>query len=236
MKTEKPKEQPKGLHHHIRKHKDKIVFWTLIIVGVIVLYVSFQWLLSLLFSVLQYDPRIWAFYKSMEAIVLERSLPGLFYGSVLCSTFFSGVPVEAFVLYYLGLAFPWWIVMAVAMGGVLVGTLFNYLLGLVIGPRLVKWIVKEHYDSFHRKVERAGGFLIIIFNIIPVFPTDLFSLFLGTIRYNVFKLLFYSFIGRIIQFFLLLLAYKYLILSVGPYVSSWSLEWFIALIKSGFAP
>ena len=95
-------------------------------------------------------------------------------------------------------------------------------------------IIKEKYGVFSRKIGKAGAFIIVIGNILPPFPSDLFSLFTGTVRYGMFRMLFYTVIGRAIQFLLLWLGYTYFVQYAVPYIGTLTPDWFYDLIRSSF--
>ena len=206
-------------------------FWLLVI---LLLYFSLNWLTSEALLLLQAKPAVWAFYKSVEYEIASRSLLGLFIACAVGATFLVAIPVEAVFLFYLGIGYPVLTVFGIALAGILVGDLFNYVVGWLIGPKPVKAIIKEQWGSFERKIGRAGAFIIVIGNILPPFPSDLFSLFTGTVRYGAFRMLFYTVVGRVVQFFLLWLGYKYFILYAGPYMSTLSFQWFANLIRTSF--
>ncbi len=217
------------------EQRKKYLKWGLWTLAILILYFAFQWIVSLILQLLQLNPVVWAVYKSAEEAIVSRSLLGLYYAAASCATFLSALPVEAFFLYYLGLSYPPLVVVLVTLGGVLSGALFNYVVGWIIGPRVIKWFIKEKYDSFHRKVERAGGLIVVIGNIIPFFPCDLFAVFLGTVRYGFLRLLIYTAIGRLLQFGLLWLGYKYFLQYISPYLGTLSWPWLVHLVKSGFS-
>ncbi len=230
-----PKPAPKPKRRLTPEQRKKYLKWGLWILAILILYFAFQWIVSRILALLQLNPVVWAVYKSAEEAIVARSLLGLYYAAASSATFLSALPVEAFFLYYLGLSYPPMIVVLVTLGGVLSGALFNYVVGWLIGPRVIKWFIKEKYDSFHRKVEKAGGLIVVIGNIIPFFPVDLFAVFLGTVRYGFLRLLIYAAIGRLLQFGLLWLGYKYFLQYVSPYLGTLSWPWLVHVIQSGFS-
>ena len=133
--------------------------WLLV---VLLLDFSLNWLTGEALRLLQLNPDVWAFYKSVEYEVASRSLLGLFIACAVGATFLVAIPVEAAFLFYLGIGYPALTVFGIALAGILVGDLFNYVIGWLIGPQRVKAIIKEKRVAFERKIGRAGAFIIVI--------------------------------------------------------------------------
>ena len=218
----------------LSERQRQYIWWGFWIVLILVVYFSLNWLTGEALRLLQVNPDVWAFYKSIEYEIASRSLLGLFIACAIGATFLVAIPVEAAFLFYLGIGYPLLTVFGIALAGILVGDLFNYFIGWLIGPKPVKMIIKEKYGVFSRKIGKAGAFIIVIGNILPPFPSDLFSLFTGTVRYGMFRMLFYTVIGRAIQFLLLWLGYTYFVQYAVPYIGTLTPDWFYDLIRSSF--
>lgn len=215
-----------------RKRYLKWLFWILIAVA---FYFSFGWLRREALLLLQMNPTVWAFYKAIEAEIASRSLLGLFYASFFGALFFIALPVEIIFLYYLGLNYYFVQVLTITLIGNLLGISVDYFIGWLLGPKVLQWFMKkETYATFHKKIQKAGAFFVIIGNIIP-FPIEPFTVFLGALRYGYFRLMLWTFVGKLVKFGLLWLGYKYFVQYVGPYISTVNLPWFVNLIKSGFS-
>lgn len=215
------------------KKRKKFLKWTLITLALVALYFSFSWLLQQTIHLLQLNSTTWALYNRVSDEIASRSLTGLFYASAFGAVFFITLPVELIFIYYLGLNYPATYVIAITLLGNLLGMSFNYIFGLAVGTKFLKWLLKGTYHSFHRKIMRAGDFLVLVGNIIP-FPIEPFVLFLGAVRYGFFRMVFLTVIGKLIKFILLWLAYVYFIKFFSPYIGYITLHNFISLIKSGF--
>ncbi len=228
----KKRKRPKKALTPWEKRKRYLVwgFWILVVLS---LYFSFGWVKEQLFVLLQMNPAVWAVYKAIELEIASRSLLGLFYASFFGALFFITLPVELIFLYYLGLNYYFVQVLVITLAGNLLGIALDYFVGWLIGTRILKWFLKEKYDGFHRKIEKAGAFIVIIGNIIP-FPIEPFTVFLGAVRYGFFRLMLYTFLGKLVKFGLLWLGYKYFVQYVGPYLGTVNLPWFLNLVKSSF--
>jgi membrane protein YqaA with SNARE-associated domain len=219
--------------HRLSNKRRQYLRWGFWVSVILILYFSLSWLVSQALFLLQLNPDVWSLYKGVESEVASRSLLGLFYATAFGALFIVALPVEVVFLFYLGLDYPVLPLIAIAVAGSVVGNVANYLIGWLIGPKPVKAIVKEKYGTFHRKMEKAGPFIIIVGNIIP-FPSDLFSLFIGTVRFGLLRMMLYTAIGKAAQFLLLWLGYKYFIQYAWPYIGVVSPAWFLELIKSSF--
>lgn len=228
----KKRKKPKKVLTPAEKRKRYLTwaFWLLVIVA---LYFGWQWLRDQALILLQMNSHVWATYKAVESEIAARSLLGLFYASFFGALFFITLPVEIIFLYYLGLNYYVVQVLVITLLGNLLGIAFNYFIGWIIGPKSLKWFLKKKYAGFHRKLEKAGGFIVIVGNIIP-FPIELFTVFLGAARYGFVRLMIYTAFGKLVKFGLLWLGYKYFVQYVGPYISQVNLPWFLNIIKLGF--
>ncbi len=229
-KRRKPKKEPLSPKEK-RKRYLKWAFWLVIAVA---LYFSFGWLREQALFLLQQNPTLWVVYQAIAAEIESRSLLGLFYAASFGALFFIALPVELIFLYYLGLNYYFVQVLTITLVGNLLGIAVDYFCGWIIGPKVLQWFMKkETYEVFHRKIEKAGAFLVIVGNIIP-FPIEPFTVFLGAVRYGFFRLILYTAIGKAVKFGLLWLGYKYFVLYVGPYISTVNIPWFLNLVKSSF--
>ncbi len=212
----------------------KIGVWAFWIGMIVLLYFSYGWLTTQAVALLQVNPTVWSWYLAIQDEIASHTLRGLFYAASFGSFILFALPIEILYLYYLGLGYQLPSVVLVSLAGIVLGTVLNYALGALIGSKPLKWFIKdEEYASFHRRIERAGGFLVALGNIIP-FPIDLLGVFLGAVRFGLVKLLLYTLLGRLVQFFILWLGYKYFILYVGPYLSTVSVPWLLDLVRNSF--
>jgi len=182
-----------------------LLFWVAVLLVVYFFWtpIKFQ-----LVRILQLSPGVWKVYLALSHEITAQTLLGLFLTAFFGALFFVSIPVELVFLFYLSLDFqPWEVVIYVVLGNVL-GMMFNYGVGFVLGPKtLEKWL-KGKYHVWQKRMDRWGGFVLIGGNIIP-FPIELFTVFIGGVRYSFTRFLLYTFIGKIIKFALLYFGYVY---------------------------
>jgi len=223
-------------HSHLEEKKKtnwkKISLWTTIILIAIIAWTLLdvpQYFLQLM----QMNPTIWSFYQAISAQIEGRTLLGLLYASFFGGIFFVSLPVEVIFLYYLGLNYYVVQIITVVMIGNILGMLFNYGFGRLIGEKIVKYFMKENYGKFRKKLEKAGAIFILIGNIIP-FPIEPFAVFLGAVKYRFSSFLLWTAVGKFVKFIILAFGYTYVLKYAGPYLDGVSIEAFIEAIKSIF--
>lgn len=229
----KPPKAPKRVLTKAEKRRRylKWAFWILLLVA---LYFGFGWLKEQLLLLLQQNPTVWSYYKAIEAEIASKSLLGLFYAAFFGALFFVTLPVEIIFLFYLGLNYYFVQILVITLIGNLLGIAFNYFVGWLVGPKVLRWFMKEEtYHKFQKKIDKAGIFIVIVGNIIP-FPIEPFTVFLGAVRFGFVRLMLWTALGKIVKFGLLWLGYKYFVQYVGPYISTVNVPWFVDLIKSSF--
>lgn len=199
-----------------RKHW-KWVFWITVI---LVLYFGFNWLVGHAEALLALNPTVWSFYLSLKAEVIAQSLLGLFYIAFFGALFFLPLPVEGVFIYYLTTtAHAPLALLVVALVGNLLGIIIDYAIGWLIGPRILRWFMRDRYDTFCRRLNKAGSFIVVIGNIIP-FPIEPLTLVLGATRYGFIRLLIFTVIGKVIKFAMLIVAYRYFVDHITPILPS----------------
>ncbi len=222
-----------GFFSGLSDKQKKYLKWTFWIVVAVSVYFSFGWLKQKVLEILSMNPTIWYYYKVIEAEVQARSLLGLFYASFFGALFFIGLPVEIIFLYYLGLNYYFVQIFSVVLVGNLLGMAVNYFLGWLLGSKLMEVLMKDKYKDFKKKLKKAGGFLIIVGNIIP-FPIEIFTFFIGAMRYSFLRLMIYTGIGKVSKFLLLYMGYKYFIKYISPYLGDVTFSSILEILKNSF--
>ena len=210
----------------------KILLWVVIAAAIVALWYLFDGF-ALLMTLLQANPHVWAFYQAISAEIASRSLAGLFYASFFGSLFFISLPIEIIFLYYIGLNYYVVQVFTITLVGNILGMLFNYGAGRLIGDKWIRKLLKEKYVRFRKKLDKAGAFIVLIGNIIP-FPIEPFSVFLGAVKYNFKSFIIWTIVGKVIKFLILLFGYTYFLKYAGPFLGEVSVDWFVELIRNVF--
>lgn len=215
-----------------QKNLFKILIWGAII---FVVYYFYTPLKFQAIRLLQLNPTVWSIYLTISHEIVAATLLGLFLTAFFGSLFFVSIPVELVFIYYLSLDFtPWEVVLYVVLGN-LAGMVFNYMVGFVLGPKIMeKWLKKKYY-VWQKRTERAGGFVLIFGNIVP-FPIELVTLFIGGVRYNFFKFFIYTFLGKMIKFGLLFVGYTYFSESLTGWWDDVMFPWIMYMYESYISP
>lgn len=164
-------------------------------------------------------PFVWNIINPFVNEVSNGTLLGLIYLTSFGALFFISIPVEISFIYYLTLGHNPLILILVAVSGSLVGLSMNYVIGLLFGEKVFKYLLKNKFDNFKESINKYGGAIILFGNLIP-FPSELFSAVLGSVRYNFRKFLIYTLIGRTIKFSMIFFAKDYFTESILPFLKS----------------
>jgi membrane protein YqaA with SNARE-associated domain len=137
-------------------------------------------------------------YQMASAEIDRRSILGLSIATLFGSLFFVGYPPEMFFVIYSRLGYPFLYLALVMTFWMVVGQILNYALGYYLEKKVVYHLIKENNAEFKSSLKKYDAVFIVVINIVPL-PADVFSLFLGMIRYDFKKLLIYTSIGRALK-------------------------------------
>lgn len=192
-------------HFRIKKKYWKIATWIIILIAIWALFHAFDvgTHMNNFFESNQYTSPV---YNPVRAEIEKQSLLGLFYWVGTGSIFVMPNPLDVIVPTYIVQTQYYWIqILTVAMIGYTLGMSFNYFMGWLVGPKILKWFLKGQYDKFQHKIDHMGGFIVVVANLIPFFPTGPFMLFLGAVRQGYWKAMGFTLIGKVLMFLLILL-------------------------------
>lgn len=164
-------------------------------------------------------PIIGPLYIHISDQIINKTLLGLFYASFLGAMFFVTLPVEAIFIYYLSLHHNVFFIIAVAFIGNMLGMIFNYSFGFFLGKGFIKGLVKNNHDRFKGWIEKFGGVILVIGNIIP-FPIEPLSLMYGGFKYDFKTYTILTAIGKIIKFIALAIIFFYFLDKI-PMIKEW---------------
>lgn len=183
--------------------------WSMIIILGILLYLFYQPILLSFLSILKLNPTLYADYLYIQAQISNNTLLGLFLAMILGSLFFLALPSEMIFIYFLSSTqFNFILIILFAILGNLVGLLFNYLFGWILGERVVRFIFKKNFWKYKQKIDNYGGWILLFGNIFPG-PIEVLSVFYGSFKFNIKNYLFLALIGRTLKFVLLFLAFTF---------------------------
>jgi len=143
----------------------------------------------------------------------------MFYAVFLGSLFFIVFPLEIIYLYYLYGGYNVFEIAGIYLVASVLGLLLDYLIGLLFGERILRYLFKDKLDKFQALGQKYGGFFVFIGNML-IFPIQYFSLLLGSLRYSFKKFLFYTIVGIIIKLVILTLWGSYILSNIVPWFTN----------------
>lgn len=190
------------------RRKRKLKWW--FIVGFIILaYLFYDMVLGYVMSLLKLNPVIYKLYLGIEYEIANNTLKGLLFVSIMGSLFFLALPSEALFLYYLSSTkYLFLIVIGFLVIGNLIGLIFNYFFGRILGERVVRFMFKKSFDKYQEKIDNWGGLILFFGNIFPG-PVELLTVFYGGFKFKFSRYVFLCFMGRLIKYVILFLLYVF---------------------------
>lgn len=134
------------------------------------------------------------------------TIAGVFYSSFLAGIFFVPSPDE--VLFYYAISKNGLIVYTLfaVLAGYMLAQLLNYYLGWKASDYILNFVSKRKLYQGRRYINKYGSIGIFLFNFLP-FPAPLLSLGLGIAKYNLKRLMIWSFLGHLLKFLVVIGAY-----------------------------
>ncbi len=191
------------------KKSSKKLKWIIILSIAGVLYLFYDQIILFLLDILKKNPTSYKYFLYLQSQISNNTIPGLFLLSILGSIFFLVFPSEALFIYFLNTTNyfgPLIIILMIA--GNLIGLLFNYFFGFILGERILRWMFKENFESYKNKIKLYGGYVLFFGNIFPG-PIELLSVFYGGFKFNLTKYVFLAFMGRLIKYVILFIAFVF---------------------------
>ena len=173
------------------------------------IYFFYKPVLLYLLNLLKSNPTTYSYFSIVESNISNKTIIGLFFTSILGSLFFLILPSEAIFIYYLSSTnYNFIIIIIMTILGSLVGLTFNYFFGLILGEKIIKLIFKKNFFKYKEKVENLGGYFLFFGNIFPG-PIEVLSIFYGSFKFQYKRFIYLSFIGRLIKYLLLFIAFYF---------------------------
>lgn len=181
--------------------------WPFIISLLIVAYLFYQPFVLFILNILKSNPTTYNYYLTVESNILNKTLLGLFFISILGSLFFLILPSEAIFLYYLNsTSYFFGFTILVTVIGSLVGLTFNYFFGFALGERVLMFLFKKNFFKYKEKIEKYGGLVLFFGNILPG-PIEVLAVFYGSFKFDYKRFLFLAMMGRLIKYIILFIAF-----------------------------
>ena len=191
------------LIHTIFGSSSRFKLSTIIFVCLLIFF-FYKPLLGLFYSYLFQFPEFAALFSDISREWINRTLKGLFIMSFLGTLFFISIPIELIFLQYLSTSTPIVLIICVILLANMISMALNYGIGLVLGQRVLHFLLRKSFLKYQERIQNYGGFLIVIGNIIPS-PIELISVFLGGMQYDFKTYMYLTAISRVIKYILLII-------------------------------
>lgn len=186
------------------KYKLKVFFITLI---AIIILVGFTIASITIFRDRIYQMQSFQTVKDVIYTEIKSATPtGLFYSGLFGGLFFIPLPHEIVFYYGLTKGNPVFFSFIMILSGYLFSQAFNYYFGSKFSNLFLNLISKKKIYKIRRYVNKRGALGIFLFNLLFL-PAPILTFALGLTRYNVYRLLFYTILGNILKFSLIVLFY-----------------------------
>lgn len=139
--------------------------------------------------------------EELNSLFIEYGYAGMAMAAFLAGTFvpFSSEAVMAALLAMSNMD-PWLTILWASVGNI-AGSMFNYYLGRFGNTQTIsKWLKVKEKRIIKTKnfVERRGSW-IAVFTFLPVLGTAI-AVVMGMLRINIFKVLFYTTLGKVVRY------------------------------------
>ncbi|MBU1244982.1 VTT domain-containing protein [Myxococcota bacterium] len=171
----------------------RLFFWLAVLGGLYVLFLFFR---DDLVQLMRRNATVWAVYSHIADQISEKTLLGLAYAGFFGSLFFILIPLEAVFFYYLALEHHAALVILIMLFSSVLGLALDYLMGRLVGEGLLMRYAEERFTKTKRSMDRYGGTIVIVANIIPFLPVQIISVVIGATRFGLRKFLLYTLVGR----------------------------------------
>jgi len=171
----------------------KLFFWLGVLGALYVLFLIFK---DDLLELLRMNDTVWAVYSHIADQISEKTLLGLAYAGFFGSLFFILIPLEAVFFYYLALPHHFVFVIAIMLVSSVLGLAMDYLMGRLVGEGILMRYAEERFTKTKHSMEKWGGAIVILSNIIPFLPVQIISVVVGATRFGLKKFMIYTLIGR----------------------------------------
>ena len=200
----------------IRKHKPRLtkkdknkIKWWFIILGIVLIYLFYDLILSAILDLLKSNPTIYKYYLGIEYEISNNTLKGLFFVAIFGSVFFLALPSEALFIYFLdSTTYPSLFVIIIMLLGNATGLTFNYFFGRILGERVIERMFKKNFEKYRERIDRYGGVVLFLGNIFPG-PVEALTVFYGSFKFGYGRYIYLCLMGRIIKYTILFLLYVF---------------------------
>ncbi len=209
--------QPKmSFRGRMKRRLRRLVVWTLVLGLLFGAIILFQ---DRIVALMRKNATVWAIYSHIAGQIHHDTLLGLFYAGFFGALFFIMIPLEAVFFYYLSLHYPGLVVVGVMWVGSLLGLTADYLMGAVAGERILARFSPQKFVKTKAAMDRWGGLIVVVSNVIPFLPVQFISLGIGATRYGLKSFFVYTAASRLAYLMTLWLSADYFRQAILPYLS-----------------
>ena len=121
------------------------------------------------------------------------------------------MPVEALVPYYLAAGHSGFLLILIALITAIIAQLIDYGIGYFFSRALIYDLIGEkRYKRSEKTINQYGGLAILLFNLFPL-SSPIIVLVAGMFRFNLKKVMLYSFIGLLIKYLVIVSFFNFLL-------------------------
>lgn len=122
--------------------------------------------------------------------------------------FFMLMPVEVLFAFYLSLEMNTLLILFVALLTAILAEIMDYIVGRLLSEHFIEKIInRKRYDRFKKYIWKYGALAILLFNLLPL-ASSVLSLAAGMLKYRFRKFLFYSILGLVIKYLVLIMLFS----------------------------
>lgn len=184
-------------------------FKILIIASILLLmYLFNKPLISQFYNILYQYPPLASFFSEILREWSQKTLRGLLFIGFFSTLFIVSIPSELLFLQYLVSGNNILLVIVILVIANSLAMFVNYIIGLIVGRKLIKLWLKEKFYKYEGLINKWGGSILIIGNIVPS-PIEFVSIIYGTSRYPLIKYIYFIAISRAIRYSILLYIFTF---------------------------
>lgn len=184
-----------SLRFRVKRKLKKLAIWGAVGVALVVAFSIFK---QDIIDLLRKNTVTWAVYTHIAGQLEKDTLLGLAYAGFFGALFFIMIPLEAVFFYYIALDYNPWVVLAIMQISSVAGLTADYLMGSMVGERMLLRYAAQTFKKTESAMENWGGAIVMVSNVIPFLPIQVISLGIGSTRFGLLKFFVLTFIGRLV--------------------------------------
>jgi membrane protein YqaA with SNARE-associated domain len=192
-------------------NKPLIYFWLIIVALLIIV----AFLRPVIESFVMGSPELRDTYLFVKGQLDKNSMLWLFIISFLGSLFFITLTTDIFFFFFIVRGADPLQTVFIYMIAVVLGRVVNYWIGYLFSGFVTRKVLKQDYHDFNKKYSKIESSVLFFGNFIPLFPTEFYIAFLGTVKYDFWKVLLYNTLGKLIKLLFIAGSIEFVINNLG---------------------